>query len=85
MKKVEADELRPEYRREDFGAMERGKYAVQMREASNVVVLDPDIAAAFPNDQAVNAALRSLLELAKLAARAVPTSSTTTPDAPTTG
>ena len=85
MKKVDPGDLRPEYRREDFGAMERGKYAVQMREASNVVVLDPDIAAAFPNDQAVNAALRSLLELAKLAARAVPTPGTTTPDAPTTG
>ena len=83
IKKVEADELRPEYRRADSGAMERGKYAVQMREASNVVVLDPDIAEAFPNDQAVNAALRSLLELAKLAARAVPSTTTTYPEAPT--
>jgi hypothetical protein len=56
MKKANAksDELRPEYRREDFGPMVRGKYAAQMREASNVVVLDPDIAEAFPNAEAVN-------------------------------
>ncbi len=48
-----------------------------MSEASNVIVLDPDVADAFPNGQAVNAALRSLLELAKLAARAVPPTANT--------
>ncbi len=83
MKKVEPDDLRPEYRREDFGAMVRGKYAAQMREASNVVVLDPDVAEAFPNGQAVNAALRSLLELAKLAARVAPQSAHTGQESPT--
>jgi hypothetical protein len=62
---MESDELRPEYSREDFGVMVRGKYAAQMREASNVVILDPDVAEAFPNAQAVNQALRSLLELAR--------------------
>ena len=72
MKKVDTDELRPEYRREDFGMMVRGKYAAQMREASNVIVLDADVAEAFPNGQAVNAALRSLLELARGAARITP-------------
>ncbi len=67
MKKAETerDELRSEYKREDFGALVRGKYAARAREASNVVVLDPDIADAFPNAQAVNQALRGLLELAK--------------------
>ncbi len=60
-----SDELRAEYRREDFGHMERGKYAARVRESSNVVVLDPDVAEAFPNAQAVNAALRGLIELAK--------------------
>jgi len=59
------DELRPEYRREDFGPMVRGKYAKRMKEATNVIVLGPDIAAAFPNAQAVNETLRRLLELAK--------------------
>ena len=67
MKKTntDSDELRPEYTREDFGEMVRGKYAAQMRAASNVVVLDPDIAEAFPNSQAVNQTLRLLLELAR--------------------
>jgi hypothetical protein len=67
MKKVEPelDELRPEYRREDFGKMVRGKYAQQIREASNVVVIDPDVQKAFPNSKAVNDALRGLLALAE--------------------
>ena len=71
MKKVDtvSDELRPEYRREDFGPLVRGKYAARMRESSNIVVLDPDIAEAFPNAQAVNQALRGLLELAKTSVR----------------
>ena len=59
------DELRAEYRREDFGKMTRGKYAAQCRAASNVVVISPEVQKAFPNAQAVNDALRGLLELAK--------------------
>ena len=58
------DELRPEYKRSDFGTIVRGKYADRIQEESNVVLLEPDIAQAFPNDKAVNDALRSLLELA---------------------
>jgi hypothetical protein len=58
-------ELRPEYKREDFGAMVRGKYAARMKESSNIIVLYPDIADAFPNAEAVNQTLRQLLELAK--------------------
>lgn len=71
MKKVNlvSDELRPEYHREDFGNMVRGKYAARMRESSNVVVLDPDLAEAFHSPEAVNQALRSLLELAKSSVR----------------
>ena len=67
MKKVkpEQDELRAEYRREDFGEMVRGKYAQRCREASNVVVISPDVQKAFPNAQAVNDALRGLMELAQ--------------------
>jgi len=74
MKKVDTDldELRPEYRREDFGTMVRGKYAARMRESSNIVILDPDVAEAFPNAQAVNQALRALLELAKSSVRPEP-------------
>jgi len=64
-----SDDLRPEYHREDFGPMVRGKYAERLREVSNVVVLDPEIAEVFPNTKAVNDALRGLLELAKTSAR----------------
>ncbi len=55
------DDLRPEYKPSDFGTLVRGKYAQRVLEATNVVVLDPKIAKAFPNDRAVNKALRGLL------------------------
>jgi len=61
------DELRPEYRRSDLGPFVRGKYAERLRERSNVVVIDPDIADLFPNEASVNAALRALAEIAKRA------------------
>lgn len=64
-----SDELRPEYRREDFGIMVHGKYASRLREASSVVVLDPEVAEVFPNAKAVNDALRGLLELARASTR----------------
>lgn len=72
MKKVNrkpTDELRPEYKRSDFGTLVRGKYARRAAEATNVVVLDPQVARAFPNDRAVNTALRGLLRTRKSAAR----------------
>jgi hypothetical protein len=65
MKKVEPEEendLRPEY---DFSQMKggvRGKYVERYREGTNLVLLDPDVAAAFPDAKAVNDALRLLLE-----------------------
>jgi len=59
-----ADEMRSEYRREDLGEGVRGKYAREFQESSNVIVLDEDVARAFPNSQAVNEALRGLLKLA---------------------
>lgn len=58
------DEMRGEYTRNDLGKGVRGKYLQQYQESSNVVALDEDVARAFPNSQAVNDALRSLLELA---------------------
>lgn len=60
--------LRPEYKRADFQTLVRGKYADRLRVSSNVVVLDPDVAAVFPNADAVNEALRSLAEIAERAA-----------------
>jgi hypothetical protein len=68
MKKVsqtDKDELRAEYRRSDFPeGLVRGKYAKRLRESSNIVVLKPEVADAFPNEEAVNSALLSLIELA---------------------
>ena len=50
-------DMLPEY---DFSRGVRGKYAKKYHQNSNVVVLDPDVAAQFPNSEAVNQALRSL-------------------------
>lgn len=63
------DELRPEYKLEDFPELKRGKYYRRIKAKSNVVILDPDVAAVFPNSAAVNNALRSLMDLAKKVAR----------------
>jgi hypothetical protein len=63
------EDLRPEYKRSDFGTLVRGKYAQRVIEATNVVVLDPKVAKAFPNDRAVNKALRGLLRDRKSSAR----------------
>jgi len=55
------DDLRPEY---DFATMKggvRGKYVERLRKGSNLVLLDPEIAAAFPSAEAVNEALRGVL------------------------
>jgi hypothetical protein len=72
MKKVNfitPDELRSEYKRSDFGCLERGNYAARVATETNVVVLEPEVAEAFPNDKAVNAALRGLLDVAAKTAR----------------
>jgi hypothetical protein len=71
MKKVSLgiQELRPEYKRSDFGKLVRGKYAARVSAESNVVILDPAVAKAFPNDKAVNDALRILLEVKEATAR----------------
>ena len=68
-KSLRSDDLRPEYKRSDFGEIIRGKYARRISKATNVVVLDPEVAKAFPNDKAVNDTLRSLLDLAKTSSR----------------
>ncbi len=49
----------------DFSKGVRGKYARQYAEGSNVVVLSPDVAEAFPNSTAVNEALRALMTIAR--------------------
>jgi hypothetical protein len=61
------DELRSEYDLRDLlkGAV-RGKYVERYRAGTNLVLLDPDVAKAFPSEQAVNAALRLVLQLTEI-------------------
>ena len=61
-KKVE-DDMLPEYNF-DYAKGVRGKYYQRlMKEVSNVILLDPDVAKAFPDSASVNEALRALLDL----------------------
>jgi hypothetical protein len=56
------DTLRPEY---DFSRGVRGATAARYREGTNVVVLDPDVNALFPDSASVNEALRTLARLVR--------------------
>ncbi len=61
------DDLRPEYDlRELLKGGVQGKYVESFREGTNLVLLDRDIAEAFPSDEAVNTALRLVIQLKKL-------------------
>lgn len=55
---LEVDTMRAKY---DFTGGIRGKYAKRYASGTNVVVLEPDVAEAFPTARAVNAALRKVL------------------------
>lgn len=61
------DELRPEYDVAQLlqGAV-RGKYVERYRQGTNLVLLEPDVAAAFPTPEAVNQALRLVMQLSKI-------------------
>lgn len=56
------DELRPEYTREDLGKGVRGKYHEAYESTNNLVLLDPEVAKAFPDDTSVNQALKLLIK-----------------------
>jgi hypothetical protein len=47
----------------DFSGGVRGKYAARYAESTNIVVLSPEVAEVFPNSEAVNEALRTLVRL----------------------
>jgi hypothetical protein len=62
-------DMRPEY---DFALMKggvRGKHYEQYRKGTNVVLIEPDVAAAFPTEDAVNEALRGILGTARAVRR----------------
>lgn len=60
--------MRKEYKREDLGKGIRGKYVDDYKKGTNLVLLSPDVAAAFPDDDSVNDALRSLMKIARQSA-----------------
>jgi len=62
-----SDELRPEY---DLSKLLKdgvqGKYAERYRAGTNLVLLEPDVAKAFPSEKEVNEALRLVVQLTKI-------------------
>lgn len=64
MKKGKSSQSDPDMLDEyDFSNGIRGKYIERLREGSNVVKLDEDVAAIFTTEKAVNDALRSLAKI----------------------
>jgi hypothetical protein len=61
------DDLRPEYDLSELKGGVRGKYYRQATQGSNLVLIEPDLAALFPDSESVNRALRLLAEAAKAA------------------
>ncbi len=59
---TQADDMRREY---DIRGGVRGKYFERYRQGTNVVLLEPDVAAVFRSSEAVNRALRELIEIAR--------------------
>ena len=67
----------------DFSKMKggvRGKYLEAYRGGTNLVLLEPEIASAFPTPEAVNAALRTLLEDSGSGVETVPPNKANEPD-----
>ena len=60
--KRDADQKRPEY---DISGGVRGKYYDRFRAGTNVVLLEPDVAAVFHDSESVNRALRMLIDVAR--------------------
>jgi hypothetical protein len=63
--KESKDDLRPEYNLSKLKGGVRGKYVKRFQKGTNLVLLSPDVAKYFPDEQSVNAALRSLVCIAK--------------------
>jgi hypothetical protein len=67
-----SDGMRAEHKRSDFKKLERGKFYQRVVAGSNVVVLDPKVAKAFPSSAIVNQTLNDLLVLARKSSRLKP-------------
>jgi hypothetical protein len=59
-------ELHEEYDLSQLTVVAKGRYATERRAGKNVVLLAPDVAQAFPNDEAVNEALRLVIRIAEV-------------------
>ena len=67
--KTKRDELLPEYDFSKGKGRVRGKYYARYKAGTNLVLLSPDVAKHFRDDQAVNKALRSLIPQKRQARR----------------
>ena len=70
IKKQDDYELNDEYDLSKMTILPKGRFDPKHRIGNNIIVLEPDIAKAFPNDEAVNEALRLLLKASKISHRA---------------
>jgi hypothetical protein len=71
-RRTKSNELLPEY---DFSSMKggvRGKYVARLKRGSNLVLLEPDVASAFPTEAAANEALRAVLKASQAVRRRRP-------------
>jgi len=68
-RRPEADEMKPEY---DIRGGVRGKYYERYRQGTNVVLLEPDVAAVFHDSESVNRALRVLIDAARVQVSGAP-------------
>ena len=59
---LDEDDIRPEYDLSKLKGGVRGKHLDRYRAGTNLVLLAPDVRSAFPTDEAVNQALRSLMQ-----------------------
>jgi len=64
-KRERQQDLRPEYDLSKLKGGVRGKYVSRYRAGTNLVLLSPDVAEYFPDEQSVNTALRTLIHAAK--------------------
>ena len=62
-------ELGDEYDLSKMTVLATGRYAPERRVGKNVVLLAPDVVRAFPTDEAVNQALRLVVQMARIPAR----------------
>jgi len=67
--KKDKEDMRKSYKRSDFATLERGKFFAEVVKGTSVVLLEPDVAKAFPTSKAVNEALTELLALTEKTAR----------------